>query len=173
MFYRAMVEDNNDPKEYGRVKLRIEGIHDDISVNELPWAEVAGGTDFGLIDEVGVSSILEKGTMVWCFLNYDDPNYPVVFAVVKGVNDISSVAKSSYTNITTIKTKCGHIIELNNSGGSEKIEVKHKTGSKIVIQPDGTILLDSVSDIVHNTANNYEINAGGNYKVTASRIDLN
>ena len=46
-------------------------------------------------------------------------------------------------------------------------------GSKIIFQPDGSILLESVNNMKHQVANNYEIVAGGNYKVTAARIDLN
>lgn len=164
MFYRAKVEDNKDPKMLGRVKVRIYGIHsqDSIVSNEdLPWAEVAGGTDFGLVDGVGVTSILRVGTMVWVFLNNDDSNFPVIFAVVKGKADVNSIAKGSYTDIATIKTASGHIIELNDSGGGEKIEIQHKSGSKVVLQPDGSILIESVNNMVHNVTGDYTMQIGG------------
>lgn len=176
MFYRAIVENNIDPEQYGRVQVRVFGIHDSgsgVSNSALPWAEVSGGTDFGLIDGVGVTSILRIGTVVWVFFNNDDYNFPVVFATVKGASDINSVAKGAYGSIATIKTAGGHIIELGDSSGAEKIEIKHSSGSKIVFQPDGSILIDSVNNITHNAGANYDITATGNFKVTASRIDLN
>ncbi len=176
MFYRAVVENNNDPKQLGRVQVRVFGIHDSgssVSVAALPWAEVAGGTDFGLYQGVGVTSVLRNGTLVWVFFHNNDFNYPVIFSVIKGAGDINDIAKGSYTNIATIKTAGGHIIELGDAGGAEKIEIKHTTGSKIIFQPDGSILLESVNNMKHQVANNYEIVAGGNYKVTAARIDLN
>lgn len=174
MFYRGKVENNIDPQKNGKVQVRIFGIHDNsIPVDTLPWAEVSGGTDFGLVQGVGVSSILRNGTFVWLFLLNEDPDHPVIFGVVKGAGDISQISKGSYTNIASIVTDSGHIIELNDSGGSEKIEIKHKSGSKIVIQPDGSILIQSVNNMVHNVSGNYDITAGGNFKVQASRIDLN
>ena len=176
MFYRGIVENNLDPQKFGRVQVRVYGIHDEgssVSASELPWAEVSGGTDFGLIGGVGITSVLRIGTVVWVFFNNDDYNYPVVFGVVKGSNDINSVAKGSYSNIATIKTASGHIIELGDSGGAEKIEIKHATGSKITFQSDGSIIIDAVNSITQNTAADFTINADGNFKVTAARIDLN
>ncbi len=176
MFYRGVVENNDDPKQLGRVQVRVFGIHDsgsNVSPSALPWAEVSGGTDFGLYQGVGVTSILRKGTLVWLFFHNEDYNYPIIFAVIKGKGDINDVAKSSYTDIATIKTESGHIIELGDVGGAEKIKITHRTGSKIIFQPDGSILLESVNNMKHQVANNYEIVAGGNYKVTAARIDLN
>ena len=72
-----------------------------------------------------------------------------------------------------MKTDSGHIIELGDVGGAEKIEIKHKSGSKIIFQPDGSIIIESVNNMTHKVANNYEIIAGGGYKVSAARIDLN
>lgn len=176
MFYRAIVENNIDPEKYGRVQVRVLGIHDEgsaVSVSALPWAEVSGGTDFGLINGVGVTSILRVGTMVWVFFNNDDFNYPVVFATIKGSSDINAVASGSYGSTATIQTASGHIIELGDGAGGEKIEIKHKSGSKITFQSDGSILLESVNDMNHNVAGNYNIKADGNFKVEASRIDFN
>ncbi len=176
MFYRAIVENNVDPEKFGRVQVRVFGIHDEgsgVSTADLPWAEVSGGTDFGLIDGVGISSILRVGTLVWVFFNNDDFNFPVVFATIKGSSDISSVAQNSYTNTATIRTASGHIIELGDAAGAEKIEIKHTTGSKITFQADGSILLESVNNMVHNVVGNYDVTTGGNFTVTAARIDLN
>lgn len=176
MFYRAIVENNIDPEQFGRVQVRVYGIHDEgnsVSTSALPWAEVSGGTDFGLVNGVGITSILRVGTVVWVFFNNDDYNFPVVFATVKGASDINSVAKGSYGNIATIKTASGNIIELGDAGGAEKIEIKHTSGSKITMQADGTIIIDSVNNMVHNAAGNYDVTAGGNFKVTAARIDFN
>ena len=78
MFYRGVVENNDDPKQLGRVQVRVFGIHDsgsNVSSSALPWAEVAGGTDFGLYQGVGVTSILRNGTLVWVFFHNDDFNY--------------------------------------------------------------------------------------------------
>lgn len=94
ILYRGVVEDNQHPNKNGMVKVRIFGIHtennensgnfESISTAQLPWAEVSGGTDFGLVSGIGVSSILKKGTLVWVVLENDNPNKPHVMGVIKG-----------------------------------------------------------------------------------------
>lgn len=176
MFYRGTVENNIDPEQFGRVQVRVMGIHDsgsDVSTAALPWAEVSGGTDFGLVNGVGVTSVLRIGTMVWVFFNNDDFNYPVVFATIKGASDINDVAKGSYGNSATIKTASGHIIELGDAGGAEKIEIKHTSGSKIIFQADGTILIESVNGITQKCSAGSVEEVGATKKITASTLYLN
>ena len=95
LFYRAVVEDNNHPNKNGQVKVRIVGVHTsknensnevfaNVSTADLPWAEVSGGTAFGLISGVGLSSILKQGTWVWVFLENGDCNKPIVFSTITG-----------------------------------------------------------------------------------------
>lgn len=196
MYYRGVVQDNNDPDKLGRVKVKIFGIHDDsgVSVSSLPWAEVAGGTEFGLVSGVGISSILRQGTMVWCFFKEDDSNYPVVFATCKGNNsgnggtysdpagvypkrsgsDIHPNVQSSYTTLSTLETESGHLIELDDTPGNERIKVTHKTGSYIFIDKDGNIEVNSIKDISYNVAANAKWNIGGKLDIqTGSNTNIN
>lgn len=183
MFYRAVVEENIDPSKIGRVRVRIFGFHDEnASTSELPWAEVAGGTEFGLVSGVGISSVLRKGTVVWVFFKEDDSNYPVVFATVKGNNtkspsaifgdpdgvypkrmgsDLHPNAQSSYGDIATLETASGHLIELDDSVGNERIKLTHKTGSSIFIDKDGNIFVKSVKNIEYNIVENAKWIIGG------------
>lgn len=192
MFYRAVVENNIDPEQFGRVQVRVLGVHDegsDVSTDALPWAEVSGGTDFGLVNGVGITSVLRIGTMVWVFFNNDDFNYPVVFATIKGSSDVNDVAKRSYADVATIKTASGHLIELGDAAGSEQIKITHKTGTFILIDNTGSISINGIKDnkfdLVGNSTEtikgNFEENitgttvskTGGSNKISASTIYLN
>lgn len=93
--YRGVIEDNNDPKKLGRVKVRIFGIHTSVNENagadfewvqtdQLPWATVMGSTSFGLVGGIGISSVLPKGTWVWVTLEQGRTNYPVVIGTLIG-----------------------------------------------------------------------------------------
>jgi len=93
--WRAVVEDNKDPLEISRVRVRIYGIHTPDNENisgkfnvvkssELPWAEIMGGTDFGLLGGIGLSTVLQQGTWVWVMLDHDNPNMPIVVGTIKG-----------------------------------------------------------------------------------------
>ena len=94
-FYRGVVEDNLDPEKLGRVKVRIWGLHTEnnensgesfefIQTDDLPWAEVMGGVEFGLIGGVGLSTVLRQGTWVWIILDHDNPNKPIIVGTIIG-----------------------------------------------------------------------------------------
>lgn len=91
VFYRGVVEDNQDPLKLGRLKVRILGSDDDDIKNKptdtLPWAEVATPTSFGFSSGIGVSSVILKGTYVWLFLDNGNIEKPVVFATCAGVSN--------------------------------------------------------------------------------------
>jgi len=104
-FYRAVVEDNKDPLELSRVRVRIFGIHTPDNENsnqkfnfidskELPWAEVMGGTDFGLLSGIGLSTVLKQGTWVHVILDHDNPNMPIVIGTIKGITQSRPTYKS-------------------------------------------------------------------------------
>ena len=80
--YTGVVEDNLDPLETGRVRVRIFGVHPDdiaaVPTSNLPWAEVERDTSFGLISGVGLSSVLQNGTYVWVEFDDNDFNAPIV-----------------------------------------------------------------------------------------------
>lgn len=192
MFYRAVVENNVDPEKFGRVQVRVKGIHDDgdgVSASALPWAEVSGGTDFGLVNGVGITSVLRIGTMVWVFFNNDDFNYPIVFATIKGASDVNEAAKGSYTDVATIQTASGHLIELGDAAGAEQIKITHKTGTYILIDNTGSIIIngkkDNTFDLVGNSTEKIQGNfeetitgttvskTSGTSKISASTIYLN
>lgn len=87
-FYRAVIEDNNDPEKLGRVRVRILGIHSDnsdqVPSGALPWAEVMVSNMFGMNTGIGVSAIPLQGTWCWVFLEHGDYNKPVVIGLSVG-----------------------------------------------------------------------------------------
>lgn len=101
VFYRAVVEDNDDSKEkggtLGRCKVRILGIHSEnakrtgsnlgVPVSELPWAELMVSTGFhGGMSGVGISAVPLKGTWVWVFFDGGDWNRPIISGIIMGVS---------------------------------------------------------------------------------------
>ena len=94
-FYRGVVEDNDNDDENGRVKVRIHGLHTEkneksgesfeyVSTSNLPWAEIMGSTEFGLVSGFGTTSILRQGTWVWVILDEGDVNKPIVVGTIPG-----------------------------------------------------------------------------------------
>lgn len=180
MFYRAIVTNNQDPEKMGRCQLRIIGIHDGGSGGSS-WAERMGSPDFGLNNGVGISSALQVGTWVWCFLDHDNPNNPVIVGTIIDKGDFHSSAAGQYGKMQTIHTASGHLIELGDAGGDSKIVITHSAGTKITIDNAGKIIINCVSDVTHNISGKLDVTtggattftSGGDFTVSAPAINLN
>ena len=229
--YRGVVENNLDELKLARVQVRITGIHSDSAERDfegsttadLPWAEVIGGTDFGLINGVGTSSVLQVGTLVWLLLEDDDPNRPIVIGVIKGItngeSDINKNAReitdgviskknstldylesaqptSVYPENHVIESASGHMIELDDSPGQERVQIIDKNGNysemnlsayidKAVKDKINVVLgelkehivgkttIQSDSDVTWNITGNFTLNVTGKIDIDAGpEIDM-
>lgn len=83
--YSGFVQDIHDPKEEGRVRIRINELHGDIPVNKLFWSLVLSPTTSSSSGGKGSDHELLEGDMVaGYFLDQDKQNF-VVFGTFKGV----------------------------------------------------------------------------------------
>lgn len=163
-FYRAIIEDNDDPENMGRVKARIMGIHsqnktksktDGIPTDELPWIEQANGLFGGFGDSgAGISAVPEINSWIWIFFEQGDFARPIYFATITAKNDRDSTADKD--DITIINSKSGHKITINDKEGEEKIEIKSKSGH--------TILLDDNNE-------NFQFTGNGDVTITNANGD--
>ena len=165
--YRAEVVDNEDPDRYGRVKLKIHGVTDQgAGKDNTVWAEVMQGTTPGIDKMIGVSSVIQVGTMVWCMLENNDPNKPVVIGVLSGKGDMSdALAGDKYINAQSLYTKCGHKIVIDDSEGDEFIYVYHTTGTYMKIDHNGDIWVNGVRDCQFDIARDVTWNIGRHLNV--------
>jgi phage baseplate assembly protein V len=115
--YRAVVTDNRDPEERGRVKVRAEGL-------EEAWAELAtlmAGNGYGTWfrpepdDEVLVA--FEAG----------DPRQPYVVGALWGKGDRPPESDSA---VKTISTRCGAKITIDDARCEVRVEAP--TGIRLV-----------------------------------------
>ena len=165
--YRAVVVDNEDPEHYFRVKLKIFGVtSEDSNKDTSVWAEVLQGTTPGIDKTTGISSVIQVGTMVWCMLENNDPNKPVVLGVLAGQGDVSDALDGDkYINAQSLYTKSGHKIIIDDSEGDEFIYVLHRTGSYIKIDHNGDIFVNGVRDCQFDIARDVTWNIGRHLNV--------
>lgn len=69
------------------------------------------------------------------------------------VSEPSGYANPIYPYNSVKETLSGHVIEYDDTPGSERINIQHRTGSKVEILPDGSIL-------VRSNNNSYDLVAG-------------
>jgi hypothetical protein len=163
----------DDPKQLGRIQVRIYGIHStntlDIPDEDLPWAQVVvpineGGTA-GIGNNLGIQVYAQAFGI---FLDGKNSQLPLVLGSIpkpeeesegeistnqlaRGVNTLTKTADVSgaptdpyaaeYPNNAVHATKSGHIIEIDDTDGAERIHVRHKSGSFIEFHPDGAIVI--------------------------------
>lgn len=154
-FYRARVEDNLDPANIGRVKVRIPNCHgvptgevNDTSIKskDLPWAypcmPFGGGYDHGSF------VVPEVGDIVWICFEAGNPNLPVYFG---GVYGIASSEVSHYGNfLDEFKGDTFKASEGNWDSEVNKVTVPHDTtkpSTKVIYKsPKGTTIVVNEGD---------------------------
>lgn len=167
-----------------------------IPTEELPWAEPATPI-YGGVSNVGVYGVPCQGAHVFLFFEAGNPMAPRYFATApgipyvknnpdKGFNDPDgeypktdklrrpdwSKGKSStsiYPNSYVTETRCGHIVEMDDTPGSERIIIKHgKTGATIEFTPEGSIKIDSKSNTNKESSGSKETFITGKYTINVS-----
>ncbi len=142
----GVVTNIKDPDNLGRVRVKFPWFSED---DESEWARVAtlmAGKERGSVflpevdDEVLVA--FEHGDMRRPF---------VIGALWNGVDVLPpEFANDGKNNIRLIKSRSGHIIKLDDTDGSEKIEVIDKTGKNSVVidSKENTITITTDKDLV-------------------------
>ena len=85
---------------------------------------------------------------------------------VKNVDlEVEPAASTQYGMADIRETASGHVIELNDTPGGERILFRHKTGAGIEVRPDGTVLVVS-------TKNKVEVCHGSNEVIVEGEANL-
>lgn len=190
------VTNNNDPKKWGRVKVKLPTLTE---AHESNWARVVG---VGAGKNRGFDCLPEVNDEVLVGFEHGDIHRPyIIGGVWNGVDSPPELVTNNSVvrnkvRLRTIKTRTGHIfqfveedkgrstkgvylktakghqINLNDSQG--KIEIKTKKGHKIVLNDkDSTISIESTGNLKINAKKDIDITAKGNIKLKGKQIHLN
>lgn len=168
----AVVTNNDDPDKQGRVKVKFPWLNDQ---EESDWARVVAsfaGKKRGLLflPEVGdeVLMAFEEGELARAY---------VVGAVWNGV-DTPPTDDGDGRDRRVFRSRSGHIIRIDDTSGSEKIEILDKTGKNtvtvdssantITIASDKDIVLKAPQGTVKIDAQKLEVKTSGEAKLEAS-----
>jgi uncharacterized protein involved in type VI secretion and phage assembly len=139
--FRGEVVDVADPLQAGRVRVRIHGVYDNLTVEQIPWALYADPF-MGGSPNAGGFFIPELNSKVWCFFENADFMYPVYFAgapsMLDGIDEAKS-ENSTYPNNRVFKTRMGHVIEFDDSEGNKRIRIHHTSGTEIIMEDNGDL----------------------------------
>lgn len=126
--YRGIVVDNEDPNNLGRIKARVPEVLADVETGwALPCAPYAGNDE-------GLFAVPPVDAGVWIEFEAGDASRPLWSGCWWGDGQLPDQATPP---IKVLKTASGHTITLDDTEGSEKIEITDKEGSKIVMDQSG------------------------------------
>ena len=144
-WFTGVIENITDPMKLNRVKVRCIGFHTQdtkvVSTNDLPWATVVMPVTNASIKGNGGNHHLEVGSWVVGFFR-DGPSAqdPMVLGSVATQTDgEQDIPTESSVDNKVYKSKSGHLIEIDNTDGDERVNIKHKSGSRITMTSDGTV----------------------------------
>jgi len=146
--YRGIVTNNEDEKNLGRIKASVSEVLDDVETGwAWPSAPFAG-------DGIGLFTVPPPGSGVWIEFESGDVSRPVWSGCWWGEGQLPNQATPA---VKVLKTVSGHTVTLDDTDGSEKIEITDKNGAKIVLDQSGV-----------------EISKGGeNMKLSQSSVTIN
>lgn len=191
----GVVTNNQDPDGMGRVKVRFPWLSEE---DESHWARVATPMAG---NERGLYFLPEVDDEVLVAFEHGLPDFPyVIGSLWNGKDKPPEENGDGENNLRTIKSRSGHVIRLDDTDGSEKIEIIDKSESNsividtasnaITIKADGDITLESANgnviikgqsveleataqDVKAKASANMDLEAGGQCNVKGSVINLN
>lgn len=195
----AIVTNNSDPDDQGRVKLKYPWMSDDV---ETGWARVAG---MGAGDERGFYCLPEVNDEVLVAFEHGDVNRPLVLGgiwngVDKPTVQGSEAVRDGKVHTRAFKTRSGHTltfvddsegkVRLETAGGhtlllddeNQVVQIETSGGillklddsdSSVTIQCQGNLGLESNANLDITASGNISIEASGQLTLRGATIDLN
>jgi uncharacterized protein involved in type VI secretion and phage assembly len=139
----GIVTNLDDPDGHGRVKLTYPWLQDD---SESPWARIVsfmGGPERGAVFRPEVDD------EVLVVFEHGDMRKPYVLGALWNGSDAmpSERADDADNNIRLIKSRSGHLILLDDTGGEEKITIQDKNGNIVQLDAEGVTIKSSAIKI--------------------------
>jgi len=169
----GVVTDNQDPDKLGRVKVALPWLAPDA---ESAWARIAT-----LMAGAGRGTFYlpEVGDEVLVAFEHGDPDYPYVLGALWNGQDLPPENNADgQNNKRRITSRSGLTILLDDTAGSEKIEIADQSGQtrvvvdvgakRVAVESSGDVELSAPQGKVRIQAQAVEIDASGQMDLQAS-----
>lgn len=161
----AIVKDNNDPLQIGRVKVQMLWQKDNSTTDWIRVLTPDGGSSDSISKNRGYVFIPEIGDQVILGFRYNDPDRPFVLgSVFQGNTGAGGFAQNHLKSLTT---RTGHLIEFDDNSSSQGIKITDMNNNVIHIDTVGNNITISALENISINAKNIFINAEQNITTIA------
>ena len=143
--YRAIVKNNQDPENRGRLQVQVPALMGEEVIGwAMPCLPYGGGNGRGLY------MLPEKEDLVWVEFEAGNISYPIWSGTCWIKNEAPKGVDNSgpKPDVKIIKSKSGHIIQLDDSSSSESVTIIDKEGNKIVMNSGSIEINAGSSDVI-------------------------
>ena len=174
-FMGEVVDNENDPLEIGRVRVRVYGVYDTIPDEDLPWAQIVVPVTQGIHEGKGQNLGILVGTQVFgMFLDGKNSQLPMVIGTVPKEGDTNEKAKENYPHNKVYQTERGHYKEYDDTEGKRRIREQHAKGQYYEMNEDGDIVINAPEEnIIIRAAKTITIVASVTVSVSAPTVNIN
>jgi phage protein D/phage baseplate assembly protein gpV len=174
----GIVTNNNDPQKLGRVKVKFPWLDEG---HESDWARLATP---GAGKERGFFALPEVDDEVLVAFEQGDISRPYVVGGLWNGKDAppAEVVKGGQVQTRVLRTRVGHVIELQDEASGGFIQLKTKGGNllkisesdrSITIESKGTVALKGLGGELNITQSGVELTAKGTLKIEGQLVTIN
>ena len=129
------------------------------------YAEKPSDTNVGFVDPTGEYPVTQGTEETFVDVNINARGTNNIVDKIDGViNNPPSAYASVYPNNKVTQTTSGHIIEVDDTEGAERIKVYHKSGTFVEFHPNG--------DIVQSNENRWQITTGNDKAHVTGNVEI-
>jgi len=129
--YQGTVVDNTDEQKRGRLKVRVPAV---LSKAEV-WARPCLPPGHFFAPDVGAT--------IWVEFEAGDLDYPIWVGTWYTAEAVPTEAKVSPPSHRVVHTKAGHLVDVSDESGKERILIRHATNSFVSIAADGSVTISN------------------------------
>lgn len=172
--YRGVVVRNDDPKEAGRIKVKVHPMFRNIETEVIPWAVFCDPFMGGTANHGG-TFIPEVDSHVFVFFEEGDWRQPVYIggapAMSDGTPDLPEESRSEaseYPHNRVFRSSKGHLIEFDDTDGNLRVKLKHSGGTSMEMDNDGNMAINVEGQKNVDVVGDSNINVNGACNIHSS-----
>ncbi|HEY3141547.1 MAG TPA: phage baseplate assembly protein V [Acidimicrobiales bacterium] len=128
--HRGTVTDNNDTDGLGQIEVTVPTV---LGRDVKVWATPCFASGHFFVPPIGAG--------VWIEFEAGDPSYPIWVGTWYPKGKVPPEAKTPIHDHRVVHTPSGHVVELSDEAGKEKVVMRHKLDSFVSIDDKGSVLV--------------------------------